>query len=312
MGRRIASRQFVNLDADEGVFFLRQLESIKSKTYDVEYPELIARELIPVSFEAGPGAAYITFRQYDQVGMAKIISNYAADLPRADVKGKEFTVPVRSIGVSYGYSLQDVRSAKFSGLPLDQKKANAAKRAVMQLIDSIAVNGDTDNGLGGFLTNANITDVAAPNNAGATSTTWANKTATEILKDMTTLTETPVDATNGVEIPNTMLLPLAQYNLVSTTQMPNINQTVLQFFLANSPYIKEVRPWVKLAGAGASSTDLAVVYNKSPDKLTLEIPQDFEQLPVQERGLEYEVPCHARCGGTIIYYPVSVAKMHGI
>jgi hypothetical protein len=314
MGRRIAAnaRQFVNLDADEGVFFLRQLEQIKSKSYDVEYPELKAREFIPVSYEAGPGAKFITYRQYDMLGVAKIISNYASDLPRVDLKGKEFVGNVRSIGDSYGYSLQDVRSAKMAGLPLEQRKANAAKRAALQLEDTIALTGDTTHNLGGFLSNPNITDNAAPNNAGATSTLWSHKTATEILADLISLSETSVDASLGVEESDTILLPLSQYNLIANLQMPNINMTVLKFFLENSPYIKTIDRWNRLAGAGSGGTDVAVCYRKDPDKLTLEVPQDFEQLPVQEKGLEYEVPCHMRCGGVIIYYPLSIALMHHI
>lgn len=306
------ARKFVNLDADEGVFFLRQLESIKSKSYDVEYPELKARQFIPVSFEAGPGAKYITYRQYDMLGVAKIVSNYATDLPRVDLKGKEFVGNVRSLADSYGYSIQDVRSAKMSGLPLEQRKANAAKRAILQLEDDIAVNGDTTHNLGGFLTNPNVTDNPAPNNAGATSTLWANKTATEVLADLITLSETPVDVSLGVEEPDTILIPLAQYNQIANQQMPNINMTVMKFFLENSPYIKEIQPWNKLKGGGSGGTDVAVCYKKDPDKLTLEIPQDFEQFPVQEKGLEYEVPCHSRCGGVIMYYPLSVALLHHI
>jgi len=305
-------KRYIKLDADESIFFVRQLTYIKSKTYDVEYPELRARQLIPVSMEAGEGAQSIVYHQFDMLGTAKIISNYAKDLPRVDVKAKEFTANVRSLGASYGYSLQDIRSAKMAGVPLEQRKANAAKRAILQTEDAIAFSGDTDNGLGGFISNSNITDNAAPNNAGATSTLWANKTNLEMLADLISLSEAPVDATLGIETPDTLLLPLAQYNLVANTQMPNINMTVLKFFLENSPYIKNVEVWNKLKGAGASSTDLAMVYRKDPDKVTLEIPVDFEQLPVQEIGLEFEVPCHSRCAGVIWYYPLSAAKLHGI
>lgn len=304
-------KKFVRLDADEGAFFVRQLTHIKSKTYDVEYPELRARELIPVSMEAGEGAQTIVYHQFDMLGTAKIISNYARDLPRVDVKAKEFSVPVRSLGASYGYSLQDIRSAKMSGVPLEQRKANAAKRAILQTEDSIAFSGDTDNGLGGFVSNVNITDTAAPNGA-STHPDWARKTNLEMLADLIAISEAPVDATLGIEQANTLLLPLAQYNLAANTQMPNINMTVLKFFLENSPYIENVEVWNKLKGAGAGGTDLMMVYRKDPDKVTLEIPVDFEQLPVQEIGLEFEVPCHSRCGGVIWYYPLSAAKMHGI
>ena len=76
------------LDADGAVFFQRQLEHIKARSYDVRYAELKARTLFPVSNEGGPGVTTITYRTYDQVGAAKIINAYADDLPRADVAGK--------------------------------------------------------------------------------------------------------------------------------------------------------------------------------------------------------------------------------
>ncbi len=306
------SRKFVNLDADETVFFSRQLESVKAKTYDVVYPELKARQFIPVSFDAGPGARTITYHQYDAVGMAKIVSNYARDLPRVDLKGKEFTANIRSIAASYGYSLQDVRSARMAGIPLEQRKANAAKRAVMQLEDDIALNGDADHGLGGLLSNTNVPDETIATDGTGTSSLWSAKTADLILRDMNQLVNKVLTVTNGVEDPNTKLLPHAQYNLISNLRVGDTGKSVKQWFLDNNPYIKEIHPWSRLTGAGDSGSDVFLVYNKSPDKLTLEVPQDFEQLPVQEQGLEYEVPCHARCGGVIIYYPLSIAKGDGI
>ena len=51
---------------------------------------------------------------------------------------------------------------------------------------------------------------------------------------------------------------------------------------------------------------------RDPMALTLEIPQDFEQFEEQMRNLEYVVPCHSRCGGVLIYYPLSVVMMAGV
>ena len=82
--------QLPHLDANESAFFQRELEYVKSNTYDVKYPELKARRLFPLNPEVDPGATKITYQQYDQTGIAKIIANYADDLPRADIKGKEF------------------------------------------------------------------------------------------------------------------------------------------------------------------------------------------------------------------------------
>ena len=70
--------------------------------------------------------------------------------------------------------------------------------------------------------------------------------------------------------------------------------------------IKEVIPWYRLTGAGAGASDRMLIYVRDPDHLWLEIPQEYEQFPVQPLGLEFRIPCHARCGGVIVPYPLAI------
>lgn len=303
--------KFKNLDSSESIFFLRELEKVKSKSYDILYPDLKARSLFPVSGEAGPGAEAIVYEQYDQVGLAKLIANYADDLPRADVKGKEFVSRVKSIGDSYGYSIQEVRASKHAGKPLQQRKANAAKEAALRLENKIAFFGDAECGIGGFLTNANIGSYTLPNDGTGPSTKFSTKSAEFVLRDLNGMAGQIHDVSLGVESPDTLLLPLSVYNDLWTRRIPDTNISILKFFLENSPHIKQVE-WVnELKNAGGAGVDFAIMYKRSPDKLTMEVPQDFEQFPVQEDNLEYKVPCHMRTGGVIIYYPLSVIKASG-
>lgn len=301
------------LDADQTVFFARELEHVKAKSYDVRYAELKARSLIPVSNEAGPGAESITYYQYDMFGVAKIIGTYAKDLPRADVRGKKFTSPVETVATSYGYTLQDIRAAAMANKPLEQRKANAARRAFEQTVNTIALFGNSAYNLPGFLSNANIPNAAVANDGDGATTTWSTKTPDQILRDMNALVNGIVKLTKGAEVPTTLLLPVDQYTMIaSTARSPNSDTTILEYFLDNNPFIKEV-DWVnELAGAGTGSTDLMVAYKRDPDAMTLEIPQEYEQLPVQEVGLEFLVPCHGRIGGCIMYYPLSASFGYGI
>ena len=124
-----AKIQSVALDANETFFFSRELEYIKSKSYDIEFPEMKAFKHIPISTEAGEGAQSITYAQFEETGFARVIESYADDLPRADIRGKEYTSPVKSIGVSYGYSVQEIRAAIYVRRSLTQRQANAARRA---------------------------------------------------------------------------------------------------------------------------------------------------------------------------------------
>lgn len=309
----MSQKQIARFDANESVFLQRQLDFIKTQTFDIKYAELKARRLIPVSSEADPGAERIFYRQYDQTGMAKVISNYGDDLPRADVKGKEFFATVKTLGASYGYNLQEMRAAVYANVPLEQRRANAARRAIAQLENKIAFFGDTEYNILGLLNNPNTTSVTIPADGTGASKLWTAKTPDLIIRDMNLVANTVVSSSLGVEIPDTMLMPISQYNYISSTPRSALSDTtILNFFLQNNPYIKGVE-WVnELKQAGAGSTDRIMAYRKSPDVLTMEVPSDFEQLELQIENLEYKIPCIERFAGVLVYYPLAIAYGDGI
>lgn len=296
-------------------FFARELESVKARTYDIKYPQLSAASgrIIPIDTSAGPGAETITYRQYDMTGVAKIVANYADDLPQVNVAGKEFTAKIKSLGDAYTYSLQDIRAAQFAGRPLADRLAMSARRAIEQKINSLAFQGDEEYGIQGLLNNPNIPDFEVANDGTGSSRLWSAKTPAQILRDMNRMESEIVNATFGVERPNTLLLPIAQYQLIATTQNSTASDTtILEFFMSKSIGIKNVEPVIELKDASADGDDIMIAYNNSPEYLTLEIPQPFEQLPVQEKNLSFTVPCHARFGGVIVYYPLSIVIGEGI
>lgn len=306
-------KQIPRFDSNESLFLQRQLDFIKTQTYDIKYAELKARKLIPVSSEADPGAEKIFYRSYDQTGLAKVIANYADDLPRADVKGQEFFAAVKTLGASYGYNLQEMRAAVYGNVPLEQRRANAARRSIAQLENSISFFGDAATGLQGLLTNPNIPSVTIPADGTGSSKLWSTKTPDQIIRDLNLIANSIPSVSLGVEIPDTLLLPISQYNYIaSTARSANSDTTILNYFLQNNPYIKQVE-WVnELKGAGPSSTDMIFAYRRSPEVLTMEVPSDFEQLELQIVNLEYKVPCIERFAGVLIYYPLALAFGTGI
>ena len=308
---------FNALDAEEGIFFSRELEQIKSKAYEVQYPELLARRLFPLDSTTDTGAATVTYQSWDHVGMAKLIHSYADDLPNVELTAKETTRKIFGEGISFNYSIQEIRNARFAGKPLEQRKANAARRQLLQLENSIAFLGDATVGIPGFINNANVNSVTIADGAGGT-TDWASKTPDEIIADITNMTSTIRDVSNGVESPNTLLLPEAQFTLISTTPRSSTSDTtILNFILGSNAWIRDIIPCYDLKGAAPvsasyDSTDCMILYDRNPDKLWLEVPQDVEMLPAQEHGLSFKTPVHARTAGVIIAYPLSVAQGNGI
>lgn len=301
-----------NLDTNESAIFSRQLEFVKSNTYDIKYKNLKATTLLPVSTEAPSGAKFITYRQYGQVGIAKIVSDYANDFPRVDIFGKEVQANVRSIGASYGYSIDEIRAAQMAGLNLEQRRANAARRASDEKVDKIAWEGDTENGLQGFINFPGITEYTVAAGA-STFKTWISKTPDEIVADVTGMVDAIVEPTKGREAPDTLLLPMSQYLLISNKRMTDGNtMTVLQYILKNNAFISTIEWVVELKEAGDSGTDRMMAYARDSEHLTLEIPQPFEQFAPQQKGMEFIIPCHQKTGGVIVYYPLSIAYGDGI
>lgn len=301
-------------DSLESPFFLRQLEFIKTQIVEIVYTKLKARLLLPVSTEAGPGAQYITWRQFDKVGQAKLIRDYSEDLPRIDVIGTEFfNNPIHSIGASFGYNVQEIRSAEYTGLPLDQRRASAAQEACRRYENDLALLGDVNSNLVGFLVNPNMSQIVLPNDGAGSSVAWSTKTADQILRDLNLIANSIVSITNEIEQPDTMLMPVAQYNLIATKRIGiDSNNTVLKFFLDTNPYISDIEPLIQLSGIGDGDTDRCIAYERSPEKLEMQVPMDVTQYEPEREGLEYVVPMESRFGGVLIYKPLSIAYADGI
>ena len=301
-----------NLDANESVFFKKQLEYILKGNYDVKYAPNKALGLFPISTEPGPAATEITRRSYDKVGMAKMISDYATDFPRVDVFGTETSVKVHGIGVSYGYSIEEIRRAQYAGVALESRRAQVAREAIENKLNTIALSGESSCNIQGFLSYPGITEVTVT--SGAAGDTWALKTADEILADMNAIVEAVLTSTNGIEQPDTMLLPMSQYLLISRKRIASDSEgkTVLKYFMENNPYIKRIEWLTELSTAGDSNKARMMVFKNDSQHLEFNIPLPFEQFEADKKGMAYEIPCYAKTAGISIFYPASVAYCDGI
>lgn len=288
-----------------GVFLARELEQILSRTLDVEYADIKYSQILPVSTEVGPGADSFTYRIFDKQGSMKIIGDKAKDLPRADVIRREVTHPVRSLGGSFGYTVQEVRAAAMvPGVSLEQRRSNAVRRTYEETVQDIAYFGDAASGMKGFLNNDQI-DKLVPDK-------WFDSNGVTTDEMLELLNEVPtrlVQNSNLKERPNTMLVPYDVYRIISTRPRSTTSDTtVMEFFLRTNPMIKSIEPINELEAAksqGRLSKDRIITYDRNPDKLQLHIPAPLEFMPPQRYELEYVVAAHSRIGGLAYYYPKS-------
>lgn len=308
---------------DASIFFARELDHVKSQSYDVEYPELTALSLLPISSEADPGAETITYYTYDKTGTAKIIQNYSTDLPRADVNGKPTYAQVKSLGSSYGYSAQEMRAARLTGKALNTRKAESARFQIDTLTNTIAWRGDEESGLMGVLS-AGQSIPLYPITAGATSgkTKWSEKTPDEILADINGMAKQVARVTKNLERPDTLCIPAEAYMDIATRRITDTSTTVLAFVQKHAPYIKNIISTAELdadsvetnpyAKNGDGGLGVAFLFTNSEKKLSLEIPMPFYQYPLQVRNLDTVIPCEARTAGVIVYYPFSALIAVGV
>ena len=289
----------------------RQLEFIKTRTFDIVYPEMKARQFIPVNNDVDTGAETITYRQWDMIGMAQIIANYGDDLPLIDALVEEFEQKVQGLGAAYEWSIQDLRRSAMAGANLDQRRARAARRSIEQQIENIAALGNTKAGLVGMAKNPNVPIVAPVVGS------WTAVTPGEdMISDLMALSSSIVTTNKETFMPDTLILDIGRYNLLATTRVSttgDTNTTALEGFLRSNPWVTTVATWNKLALANATDNgNRAVCYKRDAEVLTLEIPQEFEQFPPQTKNLSFLVPVHARIGGVIVYYPIAMAYMDGL
>lgn len=312
----------VRLDAAESAFVERALLYVESETYNTLFPPLEGRKYVPVDNKAPAGAKFTTYKQYTRTGIARIVTERGLDLPTSSLFVKEFSHPFFRLGMSYEYTLDDMLAAQMSAsqgqpLNLDLENALACKEGIEKKLDNIARVGSSDGlqpsiGLLGLLNQTNATTYTVANGATG-SQAWTSKTPDEIIADMTGIVASMISATYKVFVPDTMLLPITQYETIAGRSMGDgRSDTILSYFTKISRHITTIDSWQFCAGAGSGSTDRMVVYRKDPRFVRHMISQEFTQMPPRFENFVFTTECTAKTAGVVCPYPLSVSYGDGI
>lgn len=305
-------------DAD-GLFFQRQLEVIESTTYDVLYPDLEARDCFPTLTLGGAGATSLTYRSYDRIGKAQVINARAIDLPKSDISGREYSINVKSVGTAYDFDIDEVAAANMSGMPLEARRAMAARRGYEQYINDAVWYGDVAGSFVGFFQNTFIAHNPVPAGVGG-DTEWNTKTPDEVIADLNNACGAMFAATKKIHRPEELWLPVLKWNYIrSTPRSPMSDTTILEYFLKNNEFIKDsskVKPLNAIAGQGDAGSECFVILAKSTPEgtqtLRIREPLPLQFLPVQLHGLVYQVPGRGRFAGLEVTYPRAIDIWYGI
>lgn len=298
-------------------FVVSQLAHIETEVFERKYPDIQYPDLIDVDTSAHPWAKTVTYYSMDGVGKAQFMNGKAGDVPLVSTQMADSETKVDMAAIGYDYSIEEINQAMALGMSLDTMKAHYARRAYEDMVDGVALTGDTGRGWTGLFNSPAVTVVAAPNGASA-SPLWSNKTPLEIIKDINDVITGVHVATKTTGMADTVLLPYERLSPLTSIVLPNTSMTVLQFIKENNLYTMTTGQPLKLRGvrglvqAGGGSSARMIAYRKSPEVAKLHIPLPLEFLQPEVRGLSVIVPGIFRLGGLDIRLPGEVRYLDGI
>lgn len=296
-------------------FVVSQTSYIEPQVYMTKYADIQYADLIPVDTSANPWSKSVTYYSGDMYGAARWINGNADDIPMAGTELTKFETMVYTAAIGYGWGLEEVRHAQMLGQNLPDMDARAARRAYEEMVDRVALQGDTLKNFKGLINNSGVTATAAPvGDWGGTGTS-----ETTVLADVNyALTLIGTD-TNWISLADTLLLSYEKLNYLATTGFDSKEGTLLSWLQKYNVYTQmtgqplRIRAIRGLSTAGGSSTQRMIAYRRSPEVLKMHIPLPLFWLPVfQPNPLRFEVPGLFRIGGLDIRLPKEVHYVDGI
>jgi hypothetical protein len=309
--------------AGDSLFLARELEYVSASTFDVLKDPKMGRLLVPFVAELSDGAETYSFDMYDGVARGGWIVNWATVLGGSDATKTRVSIPCRSWGSSYSYSVQDIAASLQAGTrSLPGERARFCRIAHEQFFEDLIADGDTDRsipGLPGLLESLGFTEGGAPSGvrypwrAPKVGTWDTATTGPEKIQDLEELVGAVEENTKGLFKANRLVLPLVvkkfmkQPYATSTTD----GRTTESVFLANQPPdgVRSIDYWYKLDTKSALSGPRAISYYASPDTFKFVLAYDYRELPPQAVGYAYQIPTMARLAGLISVYPLAMAQM---
>ena len=172
----------------------------------------------------------------------------------------------------------------------------------------------------GLINNPNVTRVSAASAAGGGGTSWAAKTADEILADINTAISTlwkendcSIDA-----LPNHILVPVEQFGLLVTRKVSDDSErSILTYVLENNLTAQQggtliISPCKWCSHAGSSNSDRMVVYCNRIDRICFNLTQPLRRMETEYAEMRIKIPYIAQFSEVRFLYPSTVRYMDGI
>jgi hypothetical protein len=292
------------MDAQAALGFVTgQASHIEREVLAVPYPEIRYAEMVPVDTSANPFTASVTFFTSDMVGRAKLMNGTGDDIPMANLMKTKFEQGILDAGIGYEFSLTEIGQAQMMGQSLSADGAAAARLSYEQLVDEVTLNGGE--GIEGLYNTTGITSAAA-------AATFAAGTAAQALAAINTALTAIMTDTNGIDMADTVVLPMAAYGIIATKQIDaTSSMTILEFIKKSNVYTARTGKELMIIADHRLTTKM-VVYKRNPSVLKLHMPMSLRFLPPQLINLSVRVPAMFRFAPLSIRRPKAIRYVTGV
>ncbi|MBW4421787.1 MAG: DUF2184 domain-containing protein [Myxacorys californica WJT36-NPBG1] len=256
--------------------------------------------LVPTMADLQPGAATLVQEQMEVVGEAAIVADEAFDIPLADVGAEEVQFKIIAVFSGFHFTFRQMQAAQFSNVPLSDKKAFAARRAIAEKMNKIAAFGAAKYDCTGFLNNPDVpVNNSSFNPATATADDVIEWFIDEIvaIESNTELTESP---TLGLVTPEL-------HGILLKKRVGDANLNIKSYILANTG-LTDIRPVTELKSAtleansvqaASTNKDRVMLYPLDPEIVERHIEMT-KPLPEEYRNAKYITPMYA-CTSPVIW-----------
>lgn len=316
-------------------FATNNLLAIQAQIIEIMYLESRYEECVPIIRNVPDGAKSYAYRVLDRVGRGRFIDNDGNTAPSANVATRLVSYPLDYAGIIAEWTIEDIRHAMFAGVPLESETVQAAGRGAMNHIEDVAFTGDDDRGWKGL---TNLASASAPTGDQVKKTSASagnNFIESNVDTDANTakihklfldrINDLMVDSAEifgrTVRAGMTIFLPVAQYNLITSTPFgDNRDKSVWEFTAANNGWtnytgsMPMLYPLQELEGASdtASKDDRMIIAIKDSRVYEMALPIEPRVITILNKGYTVCAPLEYKMSGLNVKLPAGIKYIDGI
>ena len=299
-------------------------EDVQSAAENVELPMIMWPHVIPlesVDTSINPGAQSASYRVRDRTGTGQFRGRGATNIPIVGLTNDKVVVPVESAGIGANFDRADARAVAMGfSESLPGELGEIMREGSERHIEATTFYGYPQLGFQGFINHPNVPIMTATANAAGTSSKWTDKTASEIIEDISSAIARVFTTTRTLHVPGRVLLPPAQFALLAAKKAAEEdgNKSAAEYVATNNIYTTkrggklEIMDLRYLEGAGAGSTDRMIVYEFEKRNYWMPMSVPFQMLEPQQNGFGVDMLAEYVFGSFHAKRPLAMQYVDGI